>query len=298
MEATHTPSKLETLFHCRASKQHTSEIASRLFTVIQWNVLAAVYSTHEGFPKVDLNWLAIEHRLPLIIQKLRAADADIIAMEEVDYFPDIEKALPGYTWTYQPKFTSDDPNDSQDGNLLGFKSDAWTLNQKSVIAIQEAPGKQPRRSCIHLQLTHQCDGRKLSVFNTHLKAKKAFRPKRLQEVQQIIPKILEALQAGDEIIFLGDFNADPFEEAVAEVKKHGLTKTVASDEVYTTAKLHNQADNHPRQIDYIFHSSGLQVAEAWQESTYPLSATLLPDEHMPSDHLPIYAIFGFRPKQP
>lgn len=294
MEVSHSLTKFESLFSCRASKAETSFAAAQLFTIVQWNVLASVFSNHEGFPKVDLKWLALEHRLPLIIKTLQAADADIVAMEEVDFSTDIEKALPEYTWTFQPKFGSNDPEESQDGNMVGFKTDSWTLNHKTIIAIKEAPGKQPRRTCIHLQLTQKSDGRKLSIFNTHLKAKKAFRPKRLDEVQQIIPKIQEAIEQGEEVVFLGDFNADPFEEAIAEVKKIGLTKTITSDEVYTTAKLHNQADNHPRQIDYIFHSSGLQVAEAWQESTHTLSAALLPDEHIPSDHLPIYSVFSFK----
>ena len=297
MEQTNTSTKcdLESIFKCKASK--TLDLSGEsTFLVVQWNVLAvSLASLDDSFPFVDPKLIEPEYRIPRIVGLLNQVKPDLIQLEEVD-FPDRirnevkTKEGKNFNWIFQKKTSGD----SKDGNLMGFDGSVWSLIAYDTILLSEEPGKKSTRTCIHMKLTHIQTNKILNLYGTHLKAKRPNHAKRLQEVNQILPHFLKPLKTEESVIFLGDLNGDPWEEAIQEIKKIGLSKTIVSDQVHTTAKKRNQTNNDPRQIDYIFYSESLSPVEAWQESTHELGESCLPDKDMPSDHLPIYAKFIFK----
>ncbi len=134
----------------------------------------------------------------------------------------------------------------------------------------------------------------LTVFTTHLKAKKPFANVRALQAEQLasFTSFIE-----NAVIIAGDFNADPQEEAIITMKKSfssAYEKLLGSEPVFTTYKYRKPTELQARTIDYVFFNNKVESVCGWldipEEKTIPVIGN--PNENHPSDH---YAIaFEFK----
>jgi len=272
-------------FKCRV--ESTASASSPHLTILQWNVLAAELGDTDAFPLVSAKYLDLAHRLPLVVGYIDHPCIDIVVMEEMDYYGEIEGRVQGWGWIFGKK------GDSRHGNLIGVRKDSdWAIVESQRIAFTNA--ESVNRLFMHVTVEHKNTKQRVHILGTHLKAKKKnFQIRDLESIQiaEYIKKLKTDSAAA--IILCGDFNAEPAESSIENIKAAGLTKMVKSDTVHTTAKYHSPEDHHIRQIDYIFYSADkLAPVETWQESTLPVPKNLFPSADMPSDHLPIYGTFA------
>eukprot|EP00882_Tetradesmus_deserticola_P021706 GHRQ01023503.1.p1 GENE.GHRQ01023503.1~~GHRQ01023503.1.p1 ORF type:complete len:141 (+),score=23.17 GHRQ01023503.1:276-698(+) len=70
------------------SEVHLQQAAAVVhpFRVATFNILADGLAQSGDFFKVPISCLMWEHRLPLIMQEIRAANADIICLQELNHF--------------------------------------------------------------------------------------------------------------------------------------------------------------------------------------------------------------------
>jgi mRNA deadenylase 3'-5' endonuclease subunit Ccr4 len=96
---------------------HDTELPQDRVVVQQFNVLAD--SLSDAFPLVDPSVLTWTHRAPLLLAEIARADADLVALEEVDRYDDTFApffASRGFTSIYVPKVGADH------GCVLAFRS--------------------------------------------------------------------------------------------------------------------------------------------------------------------------------
>lgn len=259
------------------------------FKVVQWNVLAGELGTADSFPLVHSDCLEKSKRVELVKELIKGFEADVLVLEELDFLEEIREALDAAG--LEPRFLKKPEN--SDGTLIAFSRHFKCLSSKEtrLKGVDEAEGN---RGFLQVELRHVETNKVLHVFGTHLKAKKPNHQVRLHEVKQILEAVNTLKSQNQAIVLAGDFNADPDEETIQEVKRAGLSKTIMDDGAFTTFKFHDKGHVQQRQIDYIFYfPTQLAVKEAWQSHSHTFNEHYLPDETMPSDHFPIYAVFTF-----
>lgn len=132
----------------------------------------------------------------------------------------------------------------------------------------------------------------VELATTHLKAKKPNHAIRTIQIQQLI----NHLKSEPNVILLGDFNADPQEDGISALKNSYYSKSIMEDQHFTSFKLRETEEK--RQIDYIWLRSDNNEAkfdsalQSYDMSVFDVNRAL-PNEWMPSDHLPIFATVTF-----
>lgn len=132
----------------------------------------------------------------------------------------------------------------------------------------------------------------VELATTHLKAKKPNHAIRTIQIQQLI----NHLKSEPNVILLGDFNADPQEDGISALKNSHYSKSIMEDQHFTSFKLRETEEK--RQIDYIWLRSDNNEAkfdsalQSYDMSVFDVNRAL-PNEWMPSDHLPIFATVTF-----
>jgi len=267
-----------------------------VLTVIQWNILAISLSPPSAFPRVDEDTLSVSTRLPLIIQYLSYPLIDVILLEEVDYSEDIINRMGGYwEWIYAKK------GGGKDGCLIGVRKDTgWrVVHGEGGTHYYTGEGQTPiNRLFLHAVIEHISTGTRVSLVNTHLKAKRENEHIRISESTQLAQFIKNITDSGDRVIVSGDFNSEPHEMPIKNIVDMGMRsiREGTKGQRFSTATYHNATDNAIREIDYIFYSKGIVLREGWWGSTLKIGYNYLPTRTMPSDHVPLYAIFELPPK--
>lgn len=221
------------------------------------------------------DWAA---RRPLLIEAIRSADPDVIALQEV--LEDAAVGLPNQAATvaealggYEMHFVSTDPEGAirRYGNAI--------LSRLSVLA-HDAKKLEPLddyRTAIRARV--DVDGRAVDVVNTHLAWQddaQAVRARQIADLMAWLPT--------DEtpLIIMGDFNAVQEDAGLAALTGDRFDSALPRGAVETTL---NPAKGHPnRVIDHIF-------AEARHFA--PVSHRRLGDQPVngeyPSDHFGVAA---------
>jgi endonuclease/exonuclease/phosphatase family metal-dependent hydrolase len=230
------------------------------------------------------DWAA---RLPLLVAALKAADADVIALQEV--LEDANVGLPNQARTladalsaagapYRMRFVSTDAEGAprRYGNAI--------LTRLPVVG-EDSRKLQPLddyRTALRVRV--EFHGRRIDIVDTHLAWQadaQAVRARQIADLLSWLP------QDGTPLIVMGDFNAEQSDAGLATLTGVRFFSALPRGATDTTL---NPAKGHPaRVIDHIF---------AEPEHFTPVSAARIGDQptggEYPSDHFGVQAVIRLR----
>lgn len=238
-----------------------------------------------------------------MLAEILSADADIIALEEMDHFDDFFQpalAAYGYTGFFTPKLDSP-------ARAFGYYSDGvalfWREPLKEVQSFANCFFTDDIKVTL-IAVRFDFRGTEFVAAATHLKAKSGEKNEqyRLEQVKLILREVANLGGAvptqsatGVPWVILGDFNTSPgeSEEHLAMVIPYLVNEAQAvfayplDGSVLTTSKIRT-GHVKKEQIDYIMIHGALTVGSTLEipEITEP---TLLPGMRYPSDHFLIGA---------
>lgn len=240
--------------------------------VVSFNTLAVICADNspQGFPHTDPSILAWSHRSPLVEEKITqwCSEKYVVCLQEVDQLE----------W-YLDLFT-------RLGYKVVYNSQSKRIHQCLLCYPQEFEvdnvlvGAYP--DCSQEYVSVRIEG--VTVYTTHLKAKKPFYSVRLHQVQHLL-----SIVKGEKVIIAGDFN----ESALILGTCLGALLTQGYDNAHrsmehTTCKKREEVVSH--KIDWIWFR-GVDLVES-STCDAILENELLPCSSHPSDHVPVLATFS------
>lgn len=223
------------------------------------------------------------------------------------YEPDvlgIQEALPHQVTEMASALSSDNyVGTARDGIGKGessnifYKKERFELLQHNTFWLSETPEKISKgwdavlnRVCTYVLLKDKKSKKTFWVFNTHLDHMGELA--RTNSIQLILSRIKTLNTKNYPVFFMGDFNSEPTEERIINLKKEMMdSKDVSEEKPFGPIGTFNAFQhNQPviKRIDYIFISkkSDLKVVK------YAIISDSN-DLKYPSDHLPVYAEIRF-----
>ena len=191
----------------------------------------------------DKEWAA---RLPLLVQTLREADADVIALQEV--LEDADKGLPNQAETiaqglggYQVHFFSTAP----EGERRRYGNAILTRLPVIEVASKKLSPLSDHRTALRVRV--DASGRPVDVVNTHLAWQADQGPMRAEQIADLLSWLPG--QAAP-LVLMGDFNAELPDSGLAAIDRSRFESALPAGAAATTL---NTAKGHkPRVIDHIF----------------------------------------------
>ena len=171
-----------------------------------------------------------------------------------------------------------------------------------------------RRNCVVARLRHRASGRALCVVAAHLMTTSRDGPRvtkhpgevRAGELARIKAIVEAAVEPGDALVFMGDFNTPPSDARVFEGRVGDGFDTGFADGGFAWAgrtlrcafeadwadesKCTSRNGDRKMWIDYLYHDRTLEAVGRSDAMAPPRA---IPDEARPSDHLPLAATFKF-----
>ena len=226
------------------------------------------------------DWAA---RQPLLIEALRAADADVIALQEV--LEDAAVGLPNQARTladalggYQMFFVSTDPEGAprRYGNAILSRRPVQEHDSKRLEPLDDY------RTALRVRV--DVGGRPVDIVNTHLAWQDDAQAVRARQIADLLGWLPED---GTPLVVMGDFNAVQEDAGLNVLTGERFVSALPRSAVPTTL---NPAKGHPnRVIDHIFAERSRFTPGAW---------SLLGDQstggEYPSDHFGVAAILTLR----
>ena len=223
-------------------------------------------------------------RLRLIADVLRAADADVIALQEV--LQDSRKNLPNQAETiaaalgggYSVHFMSTSPEGaaSRYGNAILSR---LPITEVDTIKLQPL---NDYRTAIRVRVG--ASGRPVDIVNTHLAFQAEAGAVRAQQIRGLLDWLPED---GTPLILAGDFNAPVDEASLAPLAQRGLAPALPPGAAETT--LVTSRGHSARVIDHIFvDRDAFIVRDARVIADQPV------DGEYPSDHFGLAATLTLR----
>ncbi len=287
-------------------------------SLLSWNVLADGLAQHGSFvraPPAALEW---PHRRALILEELRKADADLIALQEVNRFEELEEALraQGYVGAFAAKRCSPcvGLGFPGDGLALFFRASRFkALGEARHASFVAEDGSTPLSQCfLYRALLDLQSQRTLLVANTHLKAKASpeFDAVRLMEATQLLTELERASAAlpadaqPPGVLLCGDFNTTLDARACRAVTASALglapvARDVPSADAFSTWKFRPKQPGGSELaekrcvIDHVWHSApALRHVAMWAQPTRDeCGLDALPSMAYPSDHIAQFNVF-------
>lgn len=233
---------------------------------------------------------AWSNRKEFLYAKLAFYAPDVLGIQEAlpNQVLEMAAALPQYNYVG----TARDGEGKGESSNIFYKKDQFELVQQNTFWLSETPEKISKgwdaalnRICTYALFKDKKTKQIFWVFNTHLDhmGERA----RTNAIQLILAKIKSLNSKKYPVFFMGDFNSEPTEERIVNLKKEMMDSKDVSEEIpfgpsgTFNAFQHNQAVT--KRIDYIFLSknSNLKVIKY---------AVLSDSKELkyPSDHLPVY----------
>lgn len=259
-----------------------------MITVVTYNVRHAVLDDGQD---------AWEQRRAGVVERLRAADPDLIALQECagDQQGDIETALPEYEWIGVARTPG-----SGEHNPVGVGPRLSVVDGTTDwLSASGDPGSVGWDGAYPRVLTtaHLRDAvteRVLTVYNTHFDH--VGRRARVESARLLRERV-DTLPTDRPAVAVGDFNAGPetvvYERMLQEGPGRSLvdTRRVAREVAGPETTLTDFADLRPgRHIDHVF------VTQTCEVHRHAVDATRV-DGRFPSDHLPVCVEFSI-PSRP
>jgi endonuclease/exonuclease/phosphatase family metal-dependent hydrolase len=227
------------------------------------------------------DWRARE---PLLIAAIRAADADVIALQEV--LEDAATGLPNQAMSiaaalggYQVFFCSTDPEGAprRYGNAILTRLPVLANDWKKLEPLDDF------RTALRVRVS--LAGRAVDIVNTHLAWQADAAPVRARQIADLLAWLP---QDGTPVAVMGDFNAVQEDAGLSALTGPRFFSGLPRGSAQTTL---NPAKNHPeRVIDHIFLE---------QAAFQPGPATLIGDRptngEYPSDHFGVVTTATLKP---
>lgn len=241
--------------------------------LLTYNTLSAhqgeSFAAYPGYG--DAASLAFDKRLPLLLAEIRRHDADVVCLQEVAA-DSREAFVRGLAPEYREVMYKRRPGSTTCGLLMLSRAG---MGRESLFSC----GNYPDSSQGYLSATFG----DLTVVTTHLKAKPAHSALRLAQVRRLLDRY-----GVRDVVYAGDFNAEPDEACVQEMLRRGM-KTASAD-AYTTCKRRDR--RLVRQIDYVFVPADWRVEAASQPPALRSDDEVLPNARQGSDHVAVTATFA------
>jgi nocturnin len=166
------------------------------FRVCTFNLLADGLAQSGDFVKVPISCLQWEHRLPLILQEIREADADIICLQELNHFDVLAAALvpEGYSCFFRAKKPSPATKFGfpADGIALFYRHSRFSCSPApEAHCFQSMDGHPAAQGFVTALLRDKQAHKHLLVAVTHLKAKAGAdnEQTRVHQVRQLLQEV-------------------------------------------------------------------------------------------------------------
>lgn len=227
------------------------------------------------------NYNEWEARLPCLGQCIKEQDADIVALQEVRYnylqapnqADDLSDYLVGYERVVQPAAVG---TRHWEGLAVFAKHTATRVNYWGLSRDLDDRRDAPHQRIV-LGIELDCKGVPVCVFNSHWSLSPVARIRTAREVLGFMDLFCGA---NKQTLLMGDFNAEPDEEAIRTIRAGSLGLTD------TWAELHGddagwtwEVPDLRRRIDYIFHGPGLEVISCKRVGMEPNEKGVYPSDH-------------------
>ena len=241
---------------------------------------------------VENSWV---NRKELLCSQLAFYEPDVFGIQEAlpNQVQDISNALPKYTFV---GIARDGIGKGESSNIF-FKKDKFKLLEQNTFWLSETPeiiskgwDAALNRICTYALLKENKTKQIFWIFNTHLDHQGEIA--RTKGIALILYKIKMLNTQNYPVIFMGDFNSEPTEERIINLK----TKMIDSQEISEekpfgpSGTFNAFKHNEPvlKKIDYIFLSKESNI-KVYKYAVLSDSKDL----KYPSDHLPVYVEIRF-----
>lgn len=235
------------------------------------------------------------NRKELLCSQLAFYEPDVFGIQEAlpNQVQDISNALPKYTFV---GIARDGIGKGESSNIF-FKKDKFKLLEQNTFWLSETPeiiskgwDAALNRICTYALLKENKTKQIFWIFNTHLDHQGEIA--RTKGIELILYKIKMLNTQNYPVIFMGDFNSEPTEERIINLKKLMIDSQEISEEnpfgPTGTFNGFKHIEAVTKRIDYIFLS---------KESNFKVyKYAVLSDSKdlkYPSDHLPVYVEIRF-----
>ena len=235
------------------------------------------------------------NRKELLCSQLAFYEPDVFGIQEAlpNQVQDISNALPKYTFV---GIARDGIGKGESSNIF-FKKDKFKLLEQNTFWLSETPeiiskgwDAALNRICTYALLKENKTKQIFWIFNTHLDHQGEIA--RTKGIELILYKIKMLNTQNYPVIFMGDFNSEPTEERIINLK----TKMIDSQEISEekpfgpSGTFNAFKHNEPvlKKIDYIF----LSKENHFKVKKYAVLSDSK-DLKYPSDHLPVYVEIRF-----
>lgn len=256
------------------------------FSIVTWNILADAYVRPHRYPNVDPRLLEPAARRARVCDRIRALDADIYLLQEVEpaAYDAIAAALgDAYEGTLALK-----PN-RPEGSALFTRRAAVTVERvETHVFARQRPNDARGTLALLAQVT--VGGQWLGLASTHLDwvrrpVSDAEDTGRAQ-LLETIDALAELLPAGTATVIGGDFNANSQSAPIDAALARGLRLSCRSQRPWDTTNINGRR----RKIDYLLYTP---------DHLHPHPGRLpaltrdepMPSSLYPSDHLPLSVRF-------
>jgi len=230
------------------------------------------------------------NRQVFLESQIQFYEPDVFGVQEAkpNQVIDMTKALPEYAHVGVAR----EGNGQGESSNIFYKKEEFKLIQENTFWLSETPNQVSKgwdaachRVCTYALLENKKNKIQFWVFNTHLDHVGELA--RTNGIQLIVSKINSLNTKNLPVIFMGDFNSEPKEDRIIELKKQMIdTRDVSIEPPFGPSGTFNGFKfNEPVKtlIDYIFISKGspfkVQKFAVLSDSK---------DLKYPSDHLPVY----------
>lgn len=217
-------------------------------------------------------------------------EPDIFGIQEAlpHQVTDITTMLPNYSYV---GIGRDGIGKGESSNIF-YKKDRFKVLQQNTFWLSETPEKISKgwdaalnRVCTYALLKDSKTKQTFWIFNTHLDHMGELA--RTNSILLILSKIKELNTKNYPVFFMGDFNSEPTEERMINLKKEMLDSRDISEEKpfgpIGTFNGFKHNENVTKRIDYIF----LSKENPFKVKKYAVLSDSK-DLKYPSDHLPVY----------
>ena len=235
------------------------------------------------------------NRKEFLYAQLAFYEPDVLGIQEAlpHQVLEMATALPKYNYVG----TARDGEGKGESSNIFYKKDQFELLQQKTFWLSETPDKISKgwdaalnRICTYALFKNKKTKQIFWVFNTHFDH--IGESARTNSIQLILTKIKSLNTKNYPVFFMGDFNSEPSEQRIINLKKEMIdSKDVSEEKSFGptgtfNAFKHNDAVT--KRIDYIFLSKN-NILKVKKYAVLSDSKDL----KYPSDHLPVYVEIRF-----
>jgi endonuclease/exonuclease/phosphatase family metal-dependent hydrolase len=229
------------------------------------------------------------NRRELVYDVIRKHDPDVLGLQEALRFQldEIGKTLPAYT---ELGVGRADGKTAGEYAAILYRTERFRVEEQDTFWFSDTPeepgskswGNRVTRIATWARLVEKESEQSVLVYNVHLDHES--QPSREKSVDLLLERITEERREGEQVIVMGDFNADEDNAAITAMKKEFVDsyRVAHPDEKEVGTFSGFEGRRRGRKIDYVFVLPDANV----------VGAAIIrdrEDDRDPSDHYPVTA---------